>query len=117
VAGAWLDDVAQLNAAQGLVGSDSVGEQLRGGYVELGFDVLTWLAPGSEQSLSPYLRFESLDTQHEVPAGFSADPASDSDLLSLGLNWRPRSNLVFKAEYQDVDDADDGLNLSMGFSF
>ena len=68
-------------------------------------------------SLSPYLRFESVDTQAEVPAGFASDPANDFDVVTMGLNFQPRSNLVFKAEYQDFDEGDDGYNLAMGFSF
>ena len=117
LAGARVDDVAELNAAQGFVGADSVGEELEGYYVEAGYDVLGLLAPGSTQALSPYLRYEALDTQAEVPSGFLSDPANDTDLLTAGLNWRPRSNLVFKGEYQDFEDAEDGWNLLMGFSF
>ncbi|MEQ1892938.1 MAG: hypothetical protein ABL998_10375 [Planctomycetota bacterium] len=117
VAQASVDDVAELNAAQGFVGADSVGEELEGFYVEAGYDVLTVLAPGSGHALSPYLRYESLDTQAEVPGGFAADPANDFDVLTAGLNWRPRTNLVFKAEYQDNEQSEDGWNLLMGLSF
>lgn len=114
---AEVDDIAELNAANGFVGADSVGEEMDGAYVEAGYDVLVPLAPGSAHSLSPYVRWEQLDTQTEVPSGFASDPANDLDILTLGLNWRPRSNLVFKAEYQDLDDAADGVNVAMGFSF
>lgn len=117
VARAEVDDAAELNAANGLVGSASIGEELVGHYLEAGYDVLAWLAPGSAHSLSPYVRYEAVDTQAEVPAGFAADPANDFDVLSAGLNWRPRSNLVFKLEYQDFERAEDGWNAAMGFSF
>jgi hypothetical protein len=63
------------------------------------------------------VRWESFDTQEEVPSGFAADPANDQDILTAGLNWRPRPNLVFKAEYQDFDELEDGWNVAMGFSF
>jgi hypothetical protein len=117
VARAEVDDVAELNAANGLAGADSIGEELEGQYVEAGYDVLAAIAPGSTQALSPYVRYEAVDTQAEVPAGFAADPANDFDVLTAGVNWRPRSNLVFKLEYQDFDQAEDGWNLAMGFSF
>lgn len=117
VAMAEVDDVAELNASNGLVGSDSIGEEQNGHYVEAGYDLLTVLAPGSAQSLSPYARYEAVDTQAEVPTGFTSDPANDFDVLTAGLNWRPRSNLVFKVEYQDYDQAEDGWNAAMGFSF
>jgi hypothetical protein len=114
---AQVDDVAELNAANGFTGADSVGEELVGQYVEAGYDVMTLLAPGSAHAVSPYVRWESFDTQEEVPSGFAADPANDQDILTAGLNWRPRPNLVFKAEYQDFDELEDGWNVAMGFSF
>jgi hypothetical protein len=117
VTAAEVDDVAELNAANGFMGSDSVGEELEGFYVEAGYDVCAVLCPGSQQSVSPYARFESVDTQAEVPSGFSSDPANDFDIATVGVNWRPRSNLVFKAEYQDFDASPDGWNVAMGFSF
>lgn len=117
VAIAEIDDVAELNAANGLAGSDSIGEELEGHYVEAGYDVLAELAPGSAHALSPYVRYEAVDTQAEVPAGFAADPANEFEILTAGLNWRPRSNLVFKLEYQDFDRSEDGWNAAMGFSF
>jgi hypothetical protein len=103
--------------AGGLAGDESVGEELVGFYVEAGYDVLAVLAPASTHALTPYARFESLDTQAEVPAGFTSDPANDLDIVTLGLNYRPLSSLVFKAEYQDFEDEDDGINVAMGFSF
>jgi hypothetical protein len=112
-----VDDVAELNAANGFTGADSVGEELTGHYVEAGYDLLTLLAPESQHALSPYVRYESFDTQAEVPAGFASDPANDEDIVTTGLNWRPRSNIVFKAEYQDYEQAEDGWNVAMGFSF
>jgi len=117
LAGAQIDDVAELNALNGFTGAESVGEELEGYYVEAGYDILGWLARGTSQSLSPYVRYEAFDTQADVPSGFASDPVNDTDILTAGLNWRPRSNLVFKGEYQDYEDAADGWNLLMGFSF
>jgi hypothetical protein len=114
---AMVDDVAELNAANGFTGTDSVGEELEGEYVEGGYDLLALLAPESSQSLSPYARFETIDTQADVPSGFASDPANDTDNSTIGLNWRPRSNIVFKLEYQDFEESEDGWNLSMGWSF
>jgi hypothetical protein len=114
---AEVDDVAELNAANGFTGADSVGEELEGHYLEAGYDLLSLLAEPSPQALSPYARYEAVDTQAEVPSGFASDPANDFDIVTLGLNWRPRSNLVFKLEYQDHEQSADGWNLAMGFSF
>jgi hypothetical protein len=116
---AEVDDVAALNAANGLTGADSIGEEMGGHYVEAGYDVLTLLAPGSEHAVTPYVRWEAVDTQEEVPSGggFLSDPDNDVEVLTAGVNWRPRSNLVFKVEYQDYEDSEDGWNAQVGYSF
>jgi len=112
-----IDDVAELNAANGFTGSDSVGEELQGYYLEAGYDVLSLFESESARSLTPYTRYESIDTQSEVPSGFASDPANDSDVLTFGLRFQPLAGLVFKAEYQDFEDASDGMNVAMGYAF
>lgn len=112
-----VDDVAALNAAGGLTGAESVGEELAGAYVEAGYDLLDLFAPGSEQSLMPYARFETLDTQREVPAGFASDPANDTEVTSFGLRYAPLRGLVFKAEFQDFENGADGMNVTAGYAF
>ncbi len=112
-----VDDVAELNAANGFTGADSVGEEMGGFYVEAGYDVLSLLAPESAMTLYPYARYERIDTQEEVPAGFASDPANDSDVVTLGLHFRPVAGLVFKAEVQDFEDSEDGANVALGYAF
>lgn len=115
---AEVDDVARLNEALGYVGDQSVGETLAGGYLQAGFDVL---AGRGKSSLTPYLRWEQINTQEEVPDGWSADPANDQEIFTLGLAYQPIQQLIFKAEYQSVgNEAETGVNqfnLSMGYIF
>jgi len=114
---AEVDDVAELNAANGFVGAESVGEELEGGYLELGYDVMPVLAPDCSASVSPYVRFETLDTQASVPSGFTSDPANDLDVVSLGVNVMPIDQVVIKLEFQDFDDGEDRINLLLGYVF
>ncbi len=113
-----VDDVARLNEALGYVGDQSVGETLAGGYLQAGFDVL---AGRGKSSLTPYLRWEQINTQEDVPDGWSADPANDQEIFTLGLAYQPIQQLIFKAEYQSVgNEAETGVNqfnLSMGYIF
>jgi hypothetical protein len=115
---AELDDVARLNEALGYQGDQSVGETLEGGYLLAGFDVL---AGRGRSSLTPYLRWEKINTQQKVPEGWSANPANDEQLLTLGLAYQPIEQLIFKAEYQNIDNEAgtgvDQFNLSMGYIF
>jgi len=115
---AELDDVARLNEALGYTGDQSVGETLVGGYLQAGYDLL---AGSGKSALTPYLRWERLNTQQEVPEGWSANPANDQQLLTLGLAYQPIEQLIFKAEYQNIENqADAGVdqfNLAMGYIF
>ena len=115
-----LDDVGQLNAVLGLTGSRSVGEELEGEYVQLGYDVLTHFDLGQSQ-LVPFVRWERIDTQAAVPAGFLRNPANEQDILTYGLDFQPLDQLVFKLDFQDFDnEAGTGLdqfNLGIGYVF
>ena len=114
---AELDDVAQLNAGLGLAGSDSVGEELEGGYVELGYDVLAIVSEETRQSLSPFVRYEMFDTQAAVPAGFTSDVANDETIVTFGLSYQPTSSVVFKLDYEDRDRGIDRWHASVGYVF
>jgi hypothetical protein len=119
VAGATVDDVAQLNAEAGLTGSESIGERLIGWYVQAGYDILRSTA--STHSLIPYLRYEQLNTQDQVPSGFSADPSTDRSITTLGIAWKPLPNIALKADYQiHTTEARTGvnqLNVALGYLF
>jgi hypothetical protein len=115
-----LDDVDRLNAALGLQGAASIGEEMAGFYVQLGYDLFARLDQGA-RSLIPFARWETYDTQKSVPAGFTSNPANDVELLTVGLAFKPIDQLVFKADYQDYDnDAGTGVdqfNVALGYLF
>lgn len=119
LARAEVDDAAALNEALGFEGAASVGEELGGHYFQLGYDVLN--RRSGRMSLTPYIRWEALNTQRAVPAGFLADPANDREILTLGLQFQPLDQLVIKADWQDVDNGAgtgvDQFNISAGYVF
>jgi len=114
-----VDEVAELNAARGLEGAASIGEKMRGGYVRLGYDVLS--ASGSMQALIPFVRYERLNTQSRVPVGFTANPANDREIFSVGLAWRPVAGAIVKADFQSRSNGagtgTDQFNLALGYAF
>ncbi|MCI0413196.1 hypothetical protein L0222_10410 [bacterium] len=115
---ASLDDVDELNDFLGLTGSSSVGESMNGGYIEAGYNIL---AGKGEHSLTPYIRYESVDTQSEVPSGFLRNPARDQSLWTVGLEYKPISNIVVKADYIAFDNKAntgvDQFSILLGYSF
>ena len=114
---AEVDDVTQLNNALGFVGNKSVGEELEGWYVEAGYDIWALIDPEAPAAVRPYVRYERVDTQVEVPTGFASSPANDFDVVTVGINVQPIDQLAFKLEYQDFETAADGVNLSVGYAF
>ena len=121
VAGAQVGDAGMINAANGYTGSASVGSSLLGWYLELGWDVLTTLQPGSRFALTPYVRYSEVDTQHDVPSGFTSNPANDQRIATFGVAWYPHAQVVVKADYalhrNQAKTGVDQWNLGLGYLF
>jgi hypothetical protein len=114
-----IGDADVLSAALGVNGP--ISSRIVGGYVEAGYDILPLLFPGTEMSLSPFVRFERLDTQADVPSGFIPDRSRDVTVINLGLSFKPIPNVVIKADYRNLDAAAgqiaDEFNIGFGFIF
>ena len=115
-----IDDVRQLNEANGLTGAKSVGEEQDGWYAEAGFDLASVMNLG-KHSLIPYVRFEDYDTQKVVPAGYVNDPKTAVEILTIGFAWKPIPQAVIKIDFQDIDDGagtgTDQFNAALGYIF
>ncbi len=114
-----VGDAGALNLVRGLSGAEAVAERMQGGYVQAGFNLLNGFS--ESMSLTPYYRFESLDTQSQMPAGFTAEPSSDSRFHTFGLEFKPIYNVVIKGDYQWTRNEGrtglDQFNLGLGYSF
>jgi hypothetical protein len=114
---ASLDDVSELNQLLGLTGNNSIGESLNGGYLEAGYNILA----GREYALTPYVRFEAINTQADVPTGFLKNPARDQTAWTFGLEYKPISNIVIKADYiafdNDANTGVDQFSILLGYAF
>jgi hypothetical protein len=112
-------DAAALNAALSLAGAQSVGKTLQGGYAQVGYNVLSQGA--GRVSVTPYYRFEQLDTQKDVPAGFLRDAANDVRYHTIGVEVKPIANIVLKADYQKSSPTAAAgrhqFNVSLGYAF
>lgn len=112
-----LGDAGLISSGNGSV----VGQEVLGGYAELAFDVLSAVDPGSDSSLSPFVRYESFDTQKSVADGFARDFANARQVVTAGLHYKPLPNVVVKADYQHVLPGrgrdDSTLSLGVGFVF
>jgi hypothetical protein len=106
IAALFIGDAAALNTAlrgaipAGDPAPDPVSAQSRGGYLEAGYDLLRLVRPGSPQSVTLFGRFDYVDTQADVPAGFAASPALRRTIYTAGLVYRPVLEVGLKLDYR-----------------
>jgi hypothetical protein len=118
-ANAQVDEAGALSTALRLPSNAPVAERMRGAYVQAGYNVLSQRA--ATVSLMPYLRYENIDTQARVPAGFTRDLSRDGEFRTLGIELKPIANIVVKTEYQWIaNEAGTGrnqFNINLGYAF
>ena len=118
---ASVGDAGKLSSALGLTSGQPVAEEMLGGYFEAAYDVMSLIAPSSEKSLTPFFRFEYVDTQHEIPLGFTRDRSQPRRLFIPGIQYKPHPNVVLKLDYRNIDtwgtNTADELSVGFGLVF
>ncbi len=116
-----VGSAGRLSQALTLAAGAPVAERMLGGYGEVAYDILPLVLPGTELSLEPFVRFEYVDTQHDVPTGFTRDGANRRRIWVPGISFRPHPNVVLKLDYRNIEpfagEAADELNLGFGVAF
>lgn len=101
IAGVTVDDAGRVSVLSG----KTIGSKMSGWYVVAGYDLMPLLSPGSQQSIAPFVQYESLNTHAALASGFSANKAFDRSTLSIGVSYKPHPNVAFKVDYQDIKNA------------
>jgi hypothetical protein len=118
-ANATVDDAGRASVALRLATAAPIAERLRGGYVQAGYNVLSQF--NASVALTPYVRYEQVDTQDRVPAGFVRDLSRDGTFRTFGVDLKPIPNVVVKAEYQVIANAAgtgrNQFNVNLGYAF
>ena len=111
-----LGDADAVSLARGT----AIGSRAGGWYLEVAYNVLS-ASHRSDMELSPFVRYEALDTQEEVPPGFARDPANDRTVWTYGVTFRPIPNVAIKTDVQDFGNragtAIDQFNFALGYLF
>jgi hypothetical protein len=111
-----LDNAEEVSTLTGQV----IGSRQAGYYAEAGYNVFDGRR-STAQELSPFVRYEALDTQAAVASGLIADPANDRRILTVGLHYRPIPNIALKIDWQDQGNSAgtgvDQWNLGLGWLF
>ncbi|MDB4970145.1 MAG: hypothetical protein JWN44_5834 [Myxococcales bacterium] len=132
LATAWIGGIHRLNRALADAAlaamttfEGPVAHQLIGGYVELGYNVLHPLKLRSGLQLVPFLRYEHVDTQYQLPSDLARAPGNNRDIVTAGLTFRPIAEIALKFDYQRVstdataaaDQNIDRYNVGLAFMF
>jgi hypothetical protein len=59
--------------------------------------------PTSQAAIYPFIQYEKLNTQKEVPAGFSLDPSKERTNVTYGMSYKPHPNVAFKLDWLNRD--------------
>lgn len=121
----WLGQAGQLtNALQEVeeIGSnEAVASQMLGLYGEVGYDLMPYLLTDTDQQLLPFFRYEYVNTQFAMPSGYQANGAYEEDIFTVGVNYKPISQVVLKLDYRNFDpktgSSSDYVNVGVGFIF
>jgi len=129
---AFLEDARSLSEALRRTGNigedDTIAGQMIGGYLEAAYDVMPWLLLDTDQSLSPYLRFEYVNTQWKTPVGpatvggtFGPNGFDQDRIWTVGTEYKPIPQVVLKLDYRDFNPVSgkkpSSVNFGLGFVF
>ncbi len=125
IAASWVGDAKQLTELlreEGSIGeNDVIANQMLGLYVEGAYDIMPWIIEDTEQNISPFVRFEWVNTQQHVPAGFIPNGKYDDTIWTVGLDYKPIPQVVAKIDYRMYDPAagqsPNTFNMGLGFVF
>jgi hypothetical protein len=116
VARTRIDDTELIGA----LADETIGSRQAGQYLEAGYDVLAHRA-NSRWSLSPFVRWEQIDTHDRVASSEQRDPARDREILTCGVSIKPIPNVAIKLDWQKIENnattGVDQFNAAVGFLF
>ena len=99
---------------------NDLGSSLIGYYAEAAYDVLSFFE--ADTKLYPFVRYEFLNTHHDVESNIEANPAFEKTIITTGLTWALENGACLKADIQfskaeSADDYTKTLNLGVGVMF
>ncbi len=109
------EDSAAYEAGGGTDGQATKG---KGGFINLGFDLLSLTSKTNDQ-LPVFVQYESVNPEDELLGGGSKDSI---DTTTIGINYFPHPQVVLKMDYVMQDSYEttpdtDIVSVSMGFVF
>ena len=128
-----LDDSAEITQANQSLSNNlevkrtPVGSDAESLSIEAAYNILPWVVVSPGSRLEPFVRLASYDSQADTEGSINDNPAWDRDEWTLGVNYRPLPDLVFKSNFTRREragdlggfgrDTEDTLAVGFGFTF
>jgi hypothetical protein len=124
----WVTGTDQIYS----INNEIVGAETEGYYLEARYNILPLLQPTSSWKLPLFVRYERLDTHRSIEENLTDVIGSpnaiadlkDLEIISVGLNVRPKKSITLKADYQFRQNKREGaleepnqMELGIGFIF
>jgi len=77
-----------------------IASQSRGGYAEVGYDILRVLEPSSDHAVNLFTRFDYADTQAVVPDGLARRLEFRRYSQMVGVVYKPIPQVALKMDYR-----------------
>jgi len=119
-----ISDAAAINTFQ-LAQADpdpgDVASGIFGWNVQAGIHLPQLLGMSTSQDVIPFLMYEFIDTQNEMPAGFAQDLANEKKITTVGVSYLPIPEVALKMDYQHVSNglgaSTDQVNIGMAYMY
>jgi hypothetical protein len=100
---------------------NDVGSAHMGYYIEASYNLFRSLS-NVKSVLSPFIRYEKWNTQHEMAQGFNANPSMEKQAIVTGIEWEMARGALLKADMQFVKSPADAkyvkaINAGVGVMF
>ncbi|WP_075602936.1 hypothetical protein [Saccharicrinis aurantiacus] len=103
----WLSGTDQLFD----INNEVLGSQTQGYYIEGRYDIMPHIVKGKEWKLPLFVRYERMNTHYKIDDAvqdkwdtYGSHTANadlkDLEIITVGLNFRPKKNWTYKANYQ-----------------
>ena len=117
-----VSDAGAINTFQiANVDDGDVASGIFGWNIQAGVHMPQLLGMSTSQDVIPFLMYEFIDTQNEMPAGFAPDLANEKKITTAGVSYMPIPQVAVKFDYVHISkgngDRVDQVNLGLAYMF
>jgi hypothetical protein len=102
----WVSDTAEINTACGTMASAACGSDVPqsafGLLMTVGVHVPEMMGKNTIHDVIPFIQYQKIRPQDEVGDNATDVPQSNYDVLTVGVAYKPHSQVALKANYKTI---------------